>query len=574
MYSPVCQPVRLWNKRHLSPRLYPERKYKPIVHQRRYNDEVPLLSEDVSTEAVPSVARHTRAVLVWFLLGAMLAAVVLFFALHLLHLRADFPNHSRWTDWAKYTDEGWYGDAAIRHYLRGTWHLPGDFNPAAALPVWPLLEAVVFRFTGVGIVAARTLSVFVFGGILLCAFVLLRLGRPRGASTTLCAAAALLLMAVSPYFYVFSRMAVLEPLLVLLTLVALLTAWQVGRVHRDWQKTLLQIGIGVLIALMVGTKTTAIALVPAIAYLLASAGGWRRIALLRSALVTGGAALLVGGAYYLSVIRQHYLQDFRYLFSANQYTGITAENAVQTIADAFRDGAWMGNVIYVCFFVALAFVLLRVLLLRRAGHDPVLVSLLLWIAGYFAFLVYHANLQPRYYFVIAVPVTLVVARAAQQMLDLEPRSAVALLPALCLLAAADARQTLHFVRNPEYTFQNAAVQVGRIVESEPQHSHTVLSISGSDLSLMTGLPSICDDFGTMDLEDRIAAYKPGWFVAWNYVEDDKMDALAKFYRLTRVAAIPAMDDPDRNLMIVYRLDPKQGVEPKRRSRQTRRELKG
>jgi len=51
-------------------------------------------------------------------------------------------------DWAKYTDEGWYGDAAIRHYQLGHWYVPGDFNPAAALPVWPLLELALFRVTG------------------------------------------------------------------------------------------------------------------------------------------------------------------------------------------------------------------------------------------------------------------------------------------------------------------------------------------------------------------------------------------------------------------------------------------
>ena len=82
----------------------------------------------------------------------------------------------------------------------------------------------------------------------------------------------------------------------------------------------------------------------------------------------------------------------------------------------------------------------------------------------------------------------------------------------------------------------------------------MLSISGSDLSLMTGLPSICDDFGTMELPERVATYQPGWFITWNEVEDDKMDALAPFYHLERVAAFPAMDDPERNLLILYRLD--------------------
>jgi hypothetical protein len=68
------------------------------------------------------------------------------------------------------------------------------------------------------------------------------------------------------------------------------------------------------------------------------------------------------------------------------------------------------------------------------------------------------------------------------------------------------------------------------------------------------LPSICDDFGTMTLPDRVATYKPGWFATWNDVEDDKMDALSPMYRLVRVATLPAFDDPERNLLILYRLD--------------------
>src|SRR3984885_12582430 len=89
----------------------------------------------------------------------LLLVAAIFLALHALHLNADFPNHSPWMDWAKYTDEGWYGDAAIRHFQRGHWYVFGDFNPAAALPVWPVLELVVFRFAGVSLAAARGLAV-------------------------------------------------------------------------------------------------------------------------------------------------------------------------------------------------------------------------------------------------------------------------------------------------------------------------------------------------------------------------------------------------------------------------------
>ncbi len=511
----------------------------------------------------------------WTALWSMLVTAVVFLALHFLHLRADFPNSSPWSDWAKYTDEGWYGDAAIRHYLRGTWHLPGDFNPAAALPVWPLLEAMLFRFTGVGIVAARALTVVVFIGIAVGGAALLRKRLPTGEplsrwSLVLAAAAAALLMSVSPYFFVFSRMAVLEPLLVLLMLMALLTAAHVRPGAPWWHNVAREVVLGVLLALMIGTKTTAIALVPAIAYLLADACRWKPRAMLRAAIVAGGTTVLLWGTYYVALVRPRYMEDFRYLFSANRYTGITGENAKDILLSAFKDGMWIGSVIYPLMFAVLVFALVR----RRVWRDPVFVSLVLWIAGYFAFLIYHANLQPRYYLVVAVPMTLLVVRGSQHAIAWRWQSACALVPAMLLLVAHDAKGTLHYLRHPDYTFQNAAIQVGKIVESEPNHSHTVLSISGSDLTLMTGLPSICDDFGTMQLEDRIAAYKPGWFVAWNYVEDDKMEALAKFYRLTRVAEFPAMDDPDRNLMIVYRLDPKQGVVPKRKRLRPASEARG
>src|SRR5271170_469062 len=138
----------------------------------------------------------------------LLLFAAIFLALHAVHLNADFPNHSPWMDWSKYTDEGWYGDGAIRHFQRGYWYVPGDFNPAAALPVWPLLEAVLFRFTEVSLSAARGLTVAIFGLILAASYLLLRrwqnLATPQGQKTakTLAPAIAVLLHAVSPFCYV------------------------------------------------------------------------------------------------------------------------------------------------------------------------------------------------------------------------------------------------------------------------------------------------------------------------------------------------------------------------------------
>ena len=332
----------------------------------------------------------------------------LFFALHFLHLTADFPNHSPWMDWAKYTDEGWYGDAAIRHFDLGHWYVRGDFNPAAALPVWPFLEALVFRVTGVGVVPARALTVTVFGLILLCAFALLHRALPsRG--PRLAPAGAVLLLAVSPFCYAFMRMAILEPLLVLLTLLALLAASSFAPEDPAWRRRVLpSLLLGLLLPLMVLTKTTAIFLLPSVAWMIAARCGFRLRPLLRSGGLAAAIAVVLWLLYFSLVVRHHFLEDYRYLFSANAYTGITLATAPEVLKNTLLDGQWIGRTFP---FAILA--LIATVLWRRLRANATAVSLLLWALGYASFLAYHNNLQPRYYLVVAVPLTMLLALALE-----------------------------------------------------------------------------------------------------------------------------------------------------------------
>jgi hypothetical protein len=528
--------------------------------------------------ARPRPVRVLRAVQVVLLLVA-----AGFFALHFVHLRADFPNHSPWMDWAKYTDEGWYGDAAIRHYQLGHWYVPGDFNPAAALPVWPAIEIVLFRFTGVSLVAVRALTVVVFGLIMVCGFVLVQRWSPGGGrnepSPALAPATAALLLAVSPFLFAFMRLAILEPLLILLTLAALLAASAAGKAGAAWadngfacklrerlspRPVAWVVALGFLLPLMVLTKTTGVFLFPAIFWLLWAASGYRLKPFLAVAAASCGIGAAVWVAYFGLFVRPRYLSDYRYLFSANAYTGVTLKTLGSVLQDAFTDGAWIGKTLSWLALAAMVAALAGWCFKRTRGGplgSPLIVSLLLWIFGYGAFLAYHANLQPRYYLVLAVPVTLLVAIVFDALLGAALGAMGSAFGVWVLRGAAvvGGAAMIFAAVNPEETWDNAAARIDAAIEGElavhSGHSRRVLSISGSDLSLMTGLPSICDDFGTLTLSDRVALYKPGWFATWNDVEDDKMEALDPMYRLVRVAAIPAFDDPERNLLILYRLDP-------------------
>jgi hypothetical protein len=520
-------------------------------------------------------AARSRAHLSRWIGWALLCLSAILFVLHFVHLTADFPNDSPWVDWSKYTDEGWYGDAAIRHVLFGHWYFQGDFNPAVALPVWPALELLVFKLAGVGVAAARSLTLIVFGITLVGIYLLIaRHSHPRSdrSGRSLAAPIAVLLLCASPFFFVFERLAILEPLLIALTILALLAASYLHPLHvprrGEWFEQLrLQlpaICLALLIPAAILTKTTAIFLLPSVFYMVWARAGYRLLPGLRLALppVLAGAALWC--AYFVFLVRPHYLEDYRYLFSANAYTGIGLEPLATVVLNTLSDGLWMGHVLYPVFFVAIA---LTLFWRPRLLSNPLVPALWLWAGGYFAFLAYHNNLQPRYYLVIAVPITAFVAIALDAFrVPLHPDthspavrviSATVVFVAIAAIVIPDTMKQAGFLRNATYDFQNAAQSIKQIVIADKTHSHLILSISGSDLTLMTGIPSIDDDFGTDDLDVRVKKYRPGWYVAWNDVEDDKADALTPLYNLERVAQFPVMDDPDRNLLILYRLNPKQ-----------------
>jgi hypothetical protein len=510
---------------------------------------------------VPAKPADPHAFSRW-LRRSILAVAAVFFVLHFLHLNADFPNNSPWVDWSKYTDEGWYGDAAIRHVLFGHWYWKGDFNPAVALPVWPALELIVFRFTGVSAAAARALTLCVFGVTLLTIWLLLeRHTRPRTAlsSRPLAAPLAMLFLCTSPLLYVFERMAILEPLLICLTLLAMLAASHLHplSLRKGARHFSTSIALGLLLPALVLTKTTGVFLFPAIAYMVWARAGYRLRTAIRFAILPSAMAAGIWVAYFFLFVRPHYLADYQYLFSANAYTGIELEPFASVILKTVSDGMWMGSVLYPLFFGIVA---LGLFWRPRLFVNPLAPALLLWTGGYFAFLGYHNNLQPRYYLVVAVPITLLVALGLDCFREARGRAAATIAGTFAAavtlaIVVPDALQTLDYVTHPEYTFRAAAEGVRNIVLADKTHPNLVLSISGSDLTLMTGLPSIDDDFGTMELADRVKAYRPGWYAAWNELDDDKMDALTPLYHIERVASFPAMDDQDRNLLILYRLDP-------------------
>ncbi|MGC2298096.1 MAG: hypothetical protein WA476_04785, partial [Acidobacteriaceae bacterium] len=102
---------------------------------------------------------------------------------------------------------------------------------------------------------------------------------------------------------------------------------------------------------------------------------------------------------------------------------------------------------------------------------------------------------------------------------------------------------------------NAAKGVTQYIDQHPGPHRLLLSISGDNIQMITGLPAICDDYGTWDLPYRIQTYQPGWYASWNELDPGTLTDLQTQYSLEQVASFSAFDDPDRNLLVLYRMIP-------------------
>jgi hypothetical protein len=498
-----------------------------------------------------------RSFAVWLVWAA---AIGCFAALHILHLSADFPNHTLWfSDWAKYTDEGWYGNAAVRAHLFGNWYLRGDFNPAPAVPVWPFLEWILFFFTGVSIEAARGLAVAFFFVNLPLSYLLLRSSGPRWMAML-----ALTLIVTSPFLYCFSRLAILEPMLIAFTLAALNLAVCLPRLRRP---VVASACIGLLYALSTLTKTTAVFLLPVLGWAILVPLRRNRKLALRCGLTAVGTCVAAYGLWMALVVHAGLLRDYNYLFFVNKYPKPPEFYwPLVSFWWALHGTLWVDSILIplagLVLLGALASTLFRRSLWgRNLLLDPIFGASILAVAGSILFMTCQNHPQPRYYAVAAFFGFFATAKGAQALVALGGRirlvgGAVVVLAGLA--AVLNGIQTVTYAAHPEYTFVNAARRLTQYVDAHPNGKRLLVSISGDQIALVTHLPSLCDDFGTQDLPAKLAAYQPGWYATWNDFDPGTLEDIHTHFSLEQAAVFRAFDDPQRNRLALFKLHPLPG----------------
>lgn len=482
----------------------------------------------------------------YFLLLALTLGLL---ALRIAHLRADFPAYHLYSqEGAEFSDEGFYTGAALNHFTLGHSYIPGGWNPAVFMPVWPLLVGLLFHFTGISVVSARSLAVLCTWCSVLFAYGVAR--QYRSATFALIAA---FLFAANALAFFYSRLAILEPAFVMFLLLAIYVA---GKVRRKSYG--LAVVVGVLFTVMTLTKTTGPFVLPAVLYPIWSNNREYRSKAGKLVAIAAGTAILLLGCAKL-FWSHHYLQDSRIILGINPLWQL--ENSPLRLMRFFLRGTWVDPVL---FPLALASFIAALVRLRFLWRDTLFTTAFLWELGYAAFIVFHYDGPPRYFVALIMPTIWLALLFMEWLLRRQKQTAVVLVACIAISVMWNLTLIGNYLIHPRYKLLEAAQSIKRTIAEHNNSPYSPLLIGrGADeFSLLSGGLPTMDSDGAMPLAEKLDVYRPGWFVDWSGDVPLRIATVAAKRELAPQAAFSVMKSSRFARVTLYKLLPRPQDSPR------------
>jgi len=470
----------------------------------------------------------------------LLTLVIVLLGLRLWHIQSDFPSYHFYSqDGAKFRDEGFYTNAALRFFTTGQVYIPGGWNPGVFMPVWPLMVGAIFHFTGISVTAARFLAVMCTWMSVLLAYAVARQYRSR-----MFASIAALLLAANALGFFFTRLAILEPAFVMFLLLAIYLA---GKVKPG--NYALAIFVGIIFTVLTLIKTTGPFVLPAILYPIWArnrehqSDAWKLLA------VTTGVIFIFLG-YEKFIWSHHYLTDLQVILGISPLWKI--EHSLPRLLRFFFRGTWVDPVL---FPIALLGSIAATFRLRFLWRDTLFVTAFLWEAGYAAFIVFHYDGPPRYFFVLIIP-TIWLALIFMEWLWQERRPvALSLTACIAISLVWNLSYIANYLVHPRYTLLDASLGIKHVIATEPASSKLLIGRGADEISLLSGGLQTMDSDGAMPLAEKISVYHPGWLMQWIPDTPQRMISVETKTRVVERARFPVFDPTEHATLALYQLLP-------------------
>ena len=439
--------------------------------------------------------------------GIMIAMVVLSLGLRFVNLDADFPQGVTWSG-VLHTDEGDFTLGAIRRVTTGEWRVEGDVNHIVYLPVFQLIQFPVFKALGLSLISARFTVAVIF--VLTIGMTHLLVCRYADAAVALVTT---LLLSVNFMLYAFSRLAILELTMVFFAVAGLLIA-SLGSRRTYFVRVVLA---AVVFVISVLTKTSIVAVLLTLLYVVWLNGPERKQRLVACACVV---LIVFGLVFAYSVAIKHFFPaDCKYFtdslggdVSAKAAEGSVVQSGVRDMVRVVWNGRALGQVMY---WPALILLPAGLCLSRQFRRSPLLPIVLIWIAFYGLSLVPRGYMPPRYYIPLSIPITAIFAMACVYLhRRYRPKTgAYVALGLVGLVVAANAFRLTRYMCLPEYSFRDMARDVQRRVDADRPGRVVMLGYMASTVSLVTGHSTINDQIGSRDLEWKLRAHRPNYYIS-------------------------------------------------------------
>ena len=320
---------------------------------------------------------------------------------------------------------------------------------------------------------------------------------------------------------------------------------------RTGRELWLTVALGVLLPLLVLTKSTGVFLLPAIFYPIwfHFRHNWR--AALRPMLLAGFIAAAIYGSEQVA-FAGHYRSDAHVFFSHSQGVLQLIGTSEKTARFFFRGVTWIDPIL---FPLALAG-LIASWWMRELWDNVLWGAAALWNVFFAAFIVYHYDGPPRYFGTMTVPVFLMAVMFVVAVWRRKPSAGRVLAGLCCATFLWNAALILHMTARPTYQLRDAAIAIRNVVQSHPEQSHVLMGHGVTEVELMNSIPAVNDVFGTMTEAQKVAYYRPGWIVIWNDEGMDSLGDVTNHNNLQPMATYPVFDQPERNKLEMFKIVPK------------------
>ena len=458
-------------------------------------------------------------------LKVLIIIIVLFAVLRFVNLEADFPAGITQSG-LLYTDEGWWANAASNHFITGKWYVEGDYNPIVNLPIGQLIQAATFSIFGLKLVSAR-LTVSIFSIFLVLLTYLLARRYVNNFISWLVA----FLLIVNFFFFAYSRLAILEVLMLSFIVLSILVA----SAYRTKHHILIIVLSSSILAIAALTKTTAIFALPVLMYV----SSLRQENIKKRLLLSGISALIFFAVFitYNYLASSSYPDDFSYFkeFNINSkfswYPIDIAKNAIKAV--------WRARCISPIIYPFSIFLSSILLVRSRKFRNNILVRLsFLWLFLYFGFLSTTSYQPQRYYLPLLIPTVVLFSISIVSVHKYLKKPYMVFLQCLVVLYATvfNGYKVVEYIRKPSFTFVDMARDVKQIINRDYQDYRDVILLGhfANSISLETGIQSINTTYGTGKIQWKMAKYKPQYYISKG-LEHGVVNILNESYRLEHIS---------------------------------------